>query len=48
MTNDDIKTYALSLGYTFNDEDCDLLRAESYRGETVEDAVNDYLDAYER
>ncbi len=48
MTNDEIKKYALSLGYEFTDEDCDELRADTYEGETVEDAVNDFLDAYER
>lgn len=48
MTDDAIKEYALSLGYDFNEQDCDELRAESYDGETVEDAVNDYLNAYER
>lgn len=48
MTNDEIKAYASSLGYEFSDEDCEELRAESFEGETVAHAVNDYLDAYER
>lgn len=48
MTNDEIKKYALSLGYVFTDEDCADLQLDSYEGETVEDAVNDFLDAYER
>lgn len=48
MTNDEIKKYALYLGYEFTDEDCDELRADTYEGETVKDAVNDFLDAYER
>ena len=48
LTNDNIKAYAKSLGYDFDDESCDALRAESHDGETVGQAVNDYLDAYER
>ena len=48
LTNENIKAYAKTLGYDFDDESCDLLRAESYNGETVAEAVHDYLDAYER
>lgn len=48
LSNENIKAYAKQLGYDFDDESCDLLRAESYKGETIEEAVNDYLNAYER
>lgn len=48
MNHEAIKTYALSIGFAFSDYDCDELIATSHPGETVEEAVNDYLDAYER
>ncbi len=48
MTNEKIKAYALLLGYEFNDEDCKYIIDTSYEGETVEGAVNDFLDAFER
>jgi hypothetical protein len=48
LTNENIKLYAKCMGYEFDDESCDLLRAESFKGETVGHAVNDYLNAYER
>lgn len=48
LSNENIKAYAKSLGYDFDDESCEALRAESYKGETIEEAVNDYLNAYER
>lgn len=48
MTHEEIKTYALSLGYEFTDDDCQELSDGSFEGETLEDAVNDYLNAYER
>ena len=47
-TNKEIKDYADSLGYDFNDEDCAELRKPGYVDETLEEAVNDFLDAYER
>ena len=48
-TNEDIKAFADNLGYTFTDEDCQELReTQVFTDETVEQAVNDYLDAYER
>ena len=47
MTHDEIKAEALKRGYTFSDEDCEELIRESYIGERVEDAVDDYLRAYE-
>jgi hypothetical protein len=48
MTNEKIKAYASSLGYEFTDEDCADIIGTSYEGETVEHAVNDFLDAFER
>jgi hypothetical protein len=48
MTNEEIKAYASSLGYAFTDEDCADIIGTSYEGETVEHAVNDFLDAFER
>lgn len=48
MTHDEIKQYALSLGYEFNDDDCIDLLDNTFNGETVENAVNDYLNAFER
>ena len=47
MTHDEIKAEALKRGYTFSDEDCEELIRESYIGEKVENAVDDYLRAYE-
>jgi hypothetical protein len=47
MTHEEIKAEALKRGYTFSDEDCAELIRESYLGEKVEDAVDDYLRAYE-
>ena len=48
MTYQEIKEYANILGFTFSDEDCQELLDSSYEGETLAQAVNDYLDAYER
>lgn len=48
MTCDEIKTYAKSLGYELSDDDCAEIISTSYEGETVREAVNDFLDAYER
>ena len=48
MTTEQIKNYALSLGYEFTDDDCQELLEGIFEGETLEDAVNDYLNAYER
>jgi hypothetical protein len=47
-SNSEVKACSLQMGYTFTDEDVQELRRESHLGETVEDALNDYLDAYER
>ena len=48
-TNEDIKKMADGLGYELTDEDCEDIRGSSCDPrETVEQAVNDYLNAYER
>jgi len=53
-TNEDIKAYALGLGYAFTDEDCDLLREDPFGAilgtvekETLASAVRDFICAYE-
>lgn len=48
MTYEAIKSYALSLGYEFTNDDCQELLEGTFEGETLENAVNDYLNAYER
>lgn len=45
---DDIKAYGISIGYIFDDLDCDEIMRTSYDGETTEDAVEDFLNAFER
>jgi hypothetical protein len=47
MTMQDIKQYALSLGYTLTSYDCAEIIETSHDGETVQEAVTDYLHAYE-
>jgi hypothetical protein len=47
-TNEQIKAHTQAQGYTFTDDDCEHLRAESFEGETLSEAVTDYLNAYER
>ena len=42
------KEFAKILGYTLSDDDCIEILETSYDGETCEQAVNDFLDAYER
>ena len=48
----EIKTLAARLGYDFSDDDCaDLRKTQALwniKTETLWDAVNDYLDAFER
>jgi hypothetical protein len=48
-TNDEIKAFAASFrsGYKFNDEDCAELRKPNLIDETLEEAVDDYIRAYE-
>jgi hypothetical protein len=43
-----LKEFALSLGYTLADEDCEEILSTTFEGESVEKAVNDFLNAYER
>ena len=40
--------YAKSLGYVLTNEDCYDIMSTAVENETVQNAVNDYLDAYER
>jgi hypothetical protein len=47
-TATDLKLYAKGLGYMLSDDDCKDIIETSFKGETVEEAVNDYLNAYER
>ena len=47
-TNEEIKTYALSKGYIFSDDDCQELINGAFEGETLREAINDYLSAFER
>ena len=42
-----MKAFAKKVGYEFTEEDVALLRKESYTGETVEQAVDDFLRAYQ-
>ena len=46
-TDSEVKAFAKKLGYEFSDEDVTLLREESYAGETVDQAVDDFLRAYQ-
>jgi hypothetical protein len=48
MSTKEIKYFAYSLGYELSDEDCLEIIKTSNDGETIEDAVNDFLNAYER
>lgn len=48
MTPSEIKAYALTMGFEFDDYDCEEVISTSHEGETVAEAVNDFLDAYER
>ena len=51
-TDEDIIKFAQAMGYTLTAEDCTELRKNplpDFNGdETVSEAVNDYLNAYER
>lgn len=48
MKFDDIKAIGKQLGYELNDEDCQEIIDTSYEGELVSEAVDDFLNAYER
>jgi hypothetical protein len=43
-----IKDHAKKLGYEFDDEDCQEILDTTYEGETVAEAVEDFLSAFER
>ena len=47
MTMQELKEYALTLGYTLSTYDCAEIIETSHDGETVQEAVTDYLNAYE-
>ena len=47
MTADEIKKVAWNLGYEFSEQDCAEIMATSFKGETAEHAVRDFIDAYE-
>ena len=48
MTIDELKIYAESIGFTLSNSDLYDIMSTSYVGETVKDAVDDFLNAYER
>lgn len=47
LTNEALMTYADDLGYYLSPEDCDHIRETNGLGETVADAVTDFLFAFE-
>ena len=52
-TDSEIMAYSAALGYTFTPQDCEALRAPPMlpwltRRETLAQAVNDFLNAFER
>jgi len=47
MTINELKEYALTLGYELSNYDCAEIIETSHEGETIQEAVNDYLHAYE-
>lgn len=47
-TDDEIIAFADDMGYTLTVEDCQAIREGGRDGETIREAVNDFLDAYER
>ena len=48
MKHEDITSFAFSLGYVLSYDDCVEIIRTSNNDETIEDAVNDFLNAYER
>lgn len=48
MKPEDIKAIGKLLGYELNDEDCQEIIDTAYEGELVSEAVDDFLNAYER
>lgn len=51
-TDSEIMAYSAALGYTMNAQDCEELRAPPFpwlnNSETLAQAVNDFLNSYER
>jgi hypothetical protein len=47
MTIEQLKQYALTLGYELSNYDCVEIIETSQKGETIQEAVTDYLNAYE-
>ena len=47
MTIEQLKEYALTLGYELSNYDCSEIIETSHEGETIQEAVTDYLHAYE-
>jgi hypothetical protein len=47
-TDDEIIAFADDMGYTLTVEDCQAIREGERDGEIIREAVNDFLDAYER
>jgi hypothetical protein len=47
MTRQELKNYANILGYELSDEDCAEIIRTSYAEESVSEAVEDFLRAYE-
>jgi hypothetical protein len=47
MNKNAIKKRAKELGFEFNDADCDEIIKTSFKGESVDHAVKDFIDAYE-
>jgi hypothetical protein len=48
ITIEEIKSHTKTLNLIFSDEDCQYIIDTSYEGETVEEAVDDYLRAFGR
>lgn len=47
LTNEALMAYADGLGYDLSPEDCGYIRETKGAGETVADAVTDFLCAFE-
>ena len=47
VTINELKEYALTLGYELSNYDCAEIIETSHKGETIQEAVTDYLNAYE-
>jgi hypothetical protein len=47
MTINELKEYASTLGYELSNYDCAEIIETSHEGETIQEAVKDYLHAYE-